>query len=203
MTAPTFLIEDLHAAPIAGVDEAGRGPLAGPVVAAAVMLDRSCVPDGVNDSKKLTAGRRALLCEAIRATALVGVGVATVAEIDAINIYQATMLAMTRAVDTLVLAAGANPQMVLVDGNALPKWHYRATAVVKGDALSLSIAAASIVAKHERDRMMLDHDVEHPGYGWAGNKGYGTAAHLAALRALGPSPIHRRSFSPVRQLLLI
>jgi len=203
MTAPTFLIEDLHAAPIAGVDEAGRGPLAGPVVAAAVMLDRSCVPDGVNDSKKLTAGRRALLCEAIRATALVGVGVATVAEIDAINIYQATMLAMTRAVDALVLAAGANPQMVLVDGNALPKWRYRATAVVKGDALSLSIAAASIVAKHERDRMMLDHDMEHPGYGWAGNKGYGTAAHLAALRALGPSPIHRRSFSPVRQLLLI
>ena len=203
MTAPTFLIEDSHGAPIAGVDEAGRGPLAGPVVAAAVMLDRSCVPDGVNDSKKLTAGRRALLCEAIRATALVGVGVATVAEIDAINIYQATMLAMTRAVDALVLAAGANPQMVLVDGNALPKWRYRATAVVKGDALSLSIAAASIVAKHERDRMMLDHDVEHPGYGWAGNKGYGTAAHLAALRALGPSPIHRRSFSPVRQLLLI
>lgn len=203
MTVPTFLIEDSHAAPIAGVDEAGRGPLAGPVVAAAVMLDRECVPDGINDSKKLTAGRRALLCEAIRATALVGVGVATVAEIDAINIYQATMLAMTRAVDALVQAGGVDPRMVLVDGNALPKWRYPAMAVVKGDALSLSIAAASIVAKQERDRMMLDHDAQYPGYGWAGNKGYGTAAHLAALRALGPSPIHRRSFSPVRQLLLV
>lgn len=203
MAEPNFSIEDEYPALIAGVDEAGRGPLAGPVVAAAVVLDRGRVPDGINDSKKLTARRRDDLCAAIRACALVGVGIATVAEIDAINIYQATMLAMTRAVDALVLAAGANLQMVLVDGNALPKWHYPATAVVKGDALSLSIAAASIVAKHERDRMMLDHDVEHPGYGWAGNKGYGTAAHLAALRALGPSPIHRRSFSPVRQLLLI
>jgi ribonuclease HII len=138
------------------------------------------------------------LCRAIRDCALVGVGIATVAEIDSINIYHATMLAMARAVDALVAVAGCDPRMVLVDGNALPKWRYPATAVVGGDARCLSIAAASIVAKHERDRMMLDYDRAHPGYGWARNKGYGTAAHLTALGTLGPSPIHRRSFAPVR-----
>lgn len=204
MSGPDFRIERGHPAPIVGVDEAGRGPLAGPVVAAAVLLNRRRTPKGVDDSKKLCARRRADLYGEICAKAVVGVGIASVAEIDTINIYHATMLAMARAVDALVIAAGgAEPSMVLVDGNALPKWRYPATAVVGGDALCLSIAAASIVAKHERDRMMLDYDAAHPGYGWSRNKGYGTAAHLAALNSLGPSPIHRRSFAPVRQLLLI
>ena len=198
---PNFLIEARHAGLVAGVDEAGRGPLAGPVVAAAVILDPARTPPGIDDSKALSPGRRVVLDSAIREAALVGVGLATVAEIDRINILQATMLAMTRALDALVLAAGAEPTMILVDGNALPGWRYRATAVVGGDALSLSIAAASIVAKEARDRMMRDYDVAHPGYGWTSNMGYGTKAHLAALAALGPTPIHRASFAPVRRLL--
>ncbi|MFD1950991.1 ribonuclease HII [Sphingomonas arantia] len=203
MVSASFRIERTHPAPVAGVDEAGRGPLAGPVVAAAVMLDRRRTPKGINDSKKLCARRREDLCGEIRVRGLVGVGIASVEEIDTINIYQATMLAMARAVDAMIDAAGHEPMMVLVDGNALPKWRHTAVAVVKGDASCLSIAAASIVAKHERDRMMLEYDAAHPGYGWASNKGYGTAAHLAALGALGPSPIHRRSFAPVRQLVLL
>ena len=123
-------------------------------------------------------------------------------EIDAINIHWATMLAMTRAVDGLCEAGGCEPAMVLVDGNRMPRWRYRARAIVDGDALCLSIAAASIVAKHERDEMMAALDARHPGYGWAQNKGYGTRAHKAALAALGPSPLHRRSFAPVAQLAL-
>jgi len=202
MRFPSFKLERIHPAPVAGVDEAGRGPLAGPVVAAAVILDRRRTPKGVNDSKKLCARRREDLCGEIRRKAAVGVGTASVEEIDTINIYHATMLAMARAVDALIAAAGQAPAMVLVDGNALPKWTHPATAVVSGDALCLSIAAASIVAKHERDRMMADYDLAHPGYGWAANKGYGTADHRAALERLGPSPIHRRSFAPVAQLLL-
>ena len=197
---PSFAIEDRHSGLVAGVDEAGRGPLAGPVVAAAVILDRARTPPGIDDSKAVTARRRAVLDVAIRDTALVGVGLATVAEIDRINILQATMLAMRRAVDALVLAAGAEPAMILVDGNALPDWTRPATAIVRGDALSLSIAAASIVAKEARDRMMRGYDAAHPGYGWASNMGYGTKAHLAALATLGPTPIHRTSFAPVRKL---
>jgi ribonuclease HII len=195
---PSFKLERPHPAPIAGVDEAGRGPLAGPVVAAAVILDRRRVPRGIDDSKKLRPDQRAELCGKLRRVAAVGVGVATVEEIDAINIYQATLLAMARAVDAL----GVAPAMVLVDGNALPKWTHPATAIVSGDALCLSIAAASIVAKHERDRMMIDHDRDHPGYGWAANKGYATPDHREALARLGPSPLHRRSFAPVAQLML-
>lgn len=186
------------AGPVVGVDEAGRGPLAGPVVAAAVVLDRERVPAGIDDSKKLDDKRRERLCAEIRAAALVGVGIATVAEIDEINILWATMLAMTRAVDAL----GILPGHVLVDGDRVPKWNYPARAVVKGDALCLSIAAASIIAKHERDCMMRDYDSRYPGYGWASNKGYGTADHRAAIARLGPTPLHRRSFAPIRQLIL-
>ncbi|MET0268929.1 MAG: ribonuclease HII, partial [Sphingomonas sp.] len=196
MPGPTFLLEQPHPLPLAGVDEAGRGPLAGPVVAAAVVLDRARVPGGINDSKKLSAGARADLCAEIRAMAVVGVGVADVEEIDRLNILWATMLAMERAVAALV-AAGTAPAMVLVDGNRCPRWAHASQAIVSGDALCLSIAAASIVAKHERDRMMLAQDAIHPGYGWARNKGYGTADHRAALTRLGPSPLHRRSFAPV------
>lgn len=195
---PDFLIEMECAGPVVGVDEAGRGPLAGPVVAAAVILDRARVPDGIDDSKKLDDRRRERLCAEIRAVAMVGVGIATVEEIDEINILWATMLAMTRAVDAL----GITPGHVLVDGDRVPKWGHSARAVVGGDALCLSIAAASIIAKHERDSMMRAYDREHPGYGWASNKGYGTADHRAAIARLGPSPLHRRSFAPIRQLLL-
>ena len=184
--------------PVVGVDEAGRGPLAGPVVAAAVILDPDRVPAGVDDSKKLDDRRRERLCAEIRAVARVGVGVATVAEIDEINILWATMLAMERAVAALEVVPGH----VLVDGNRLPKWQWPSRAVVKGDALCLSIAAASIIAKHERDSMMIDYERQYPGYGWASNKGYGTRDHQEALSRLGPSPIHRRSFAPIRQLLL-
>ena len=198
----TFTLEKPHPDPVAGVDEAGRGPLAGPVVAAAVILDKRRYPRGMNDSKLLCAERRRDLAGELRLRAKVGVGVASVEEIDALNIYWATMLAMTRAVDALCADGGCEPGMVLVDGNRLPRWRYRGTAIVDGDALCLSIAAASIVAKHERDTMMLALDAAYPGYGWASNKGYGTRDHRDALARLGPSPLHRRSFAPVAQLRL-
>ena len=200
MPGPSFKLERPHPLPLAGVDEAGRGPLAGPVVAAAVVLNRRKVPKGIDDSKKLCAVSRADLCGAIRGVAAVGVGIATVEEIDTLNILWATMLAMDRAVRALI-DAGTVPAMVLVDGNRCPKWPHTSLAIVDGDALCLSIAAASIVAKHERDRMMHDYDLAHPGYGWARNKGYGTRDHQAALARLGPSPLHRRSFGPVARML--
>jgi len=184
-----------HKGPIAGVDEAGRGPLAGPVVAAAVVLDLKCIPEGIDDSKALTAPRRAHLCAALLGCAQVGVGIASVEEIDRLNIFWATMLAMERA----VAALGFRPAMVLVDGNRCPNWDHVSAAIVGGDALSLSIAAASIVAKHRRDCMMEELDALFPGYGWASNKGYAAKTHQDALRALGPTPHHRRSFAPVAQ----
>jgi ribonuclease HII len=196
---PDFLMEARHAGPVAGVDEAGRGPLAGPVVAAAVILDPDCIPDGLNDSKVLTAARRAELRTAILGCARVGLGIASVEEIDALNILWATMLAMTRAVEALDVA----PAMVLVDGNRCPKWVWPSEAVVGGDARCLSIAAASIIAKEHRDAMMRDYDAAWPGYGWASNKGYAAPDHRAALKALGPSPIHRRSFAPVREAQMV
>jgi ribonuclease HII len=195
---PTLDLERTHPGPVIGVDEAGRGPLAGPVVAAAVILDHARVPAGIDDSKKLNAKTRARLCAEIRAVAVVGVGVATVAEIDEINILWASMLAMERA----VAALGVAPGMVLVDGNRCPRWRHPSQAVVGGDARCLSIAAASIIAKQARDAMMADYDRLHPGYDWASNKGYGSPRHLAALARLGPTPLHRRSFAPVAQHFL-
>jgi len=183
---------------IAGVDEAGRGPWAGPVVAAAVALREGAVlPDGVADSKTLTAARRQSLAEAVRDCCHVGVGVAGVDEIDGLNIHWATMLAMERAVEAL----GVAPVDVLVDGNRLPKWRWRARAIVKGDALVPLIGAASIIAKTMRDAVMAGLDAEHPGYGWARNQGYGTAEHARALAELGVTLHHRRSFAPVRARL--
>ena len=177
---------------IAGVDEAGRGPLAGPVVAAAVVL--GAVPiTGLDDSKKLSAKRRAGFEAQILASCRVGIGMATPQEIDAINILQATFLAMTRAVEAL----GVHPVHILVDGNRLPKWCYSAEAIVGGDGLHPCISAASIIAKEYRDRIMIAADADYPGYGWASNKGYGAATHMAALARLGPTPLHRRSFAPV------
>ena len=179
---------------IAGVDEAGRGPLAGPVVAAAVILGEIEIA-GLDDSKKLSPKRRATLEPLIRAHCLLGVGEATVAEIDALNILQATLVAMRRAVEALPV----KPDLILVDGNRLPDWPYLAEAIIGGDALHPCISAASIIAKETRDRMMLAADALHPGYGWAQNKGYGSAAHVAAIRMLGLTPLHRPLF--VRKIL--
>ena len=184
---------------IAGVDEAGRGPLAGPVVAAAVILD-DCQPiQGLADSKKLSAARRERLFDEIRAKALCCcVAQASVAEIDELNILQATLLAMQRAVAGLRL----KPYKVLVDGNRLPVLGVLAEAIVKGDATVASISAASILAKVTRDRMCEDFDQQFPQYGFAVHKGYGTAAHLQALRTHGACAWHRKTFAPVAQTLL-
>ena len=183
---------------MAGVDEAGRGPLAGPVVAAAVILDELNPIYGLADSKKLTAVRREALYDEIRSKALCcSISLATVEEIDRLNILQATLLAMKRAVEGLRL----KPSKVLVDGNQLPILAILAEAIVKGDALIPSISAASILAKVYRDRWCREFDLEYPQYGFAGHKGYGTAVHLAALRKHGACPQHRRSFAPVAEVL--
>ena len=182
---------------VAGVDEVGRGPLAGDVVAAAVILTDS-PPEGVTDSKMLAPERREALAERIRDEAVSwALGRATVAEIDELNILQASLLAMRRAVEALPI----QPSLVLVDGNRLPKWPYEARAIVKGDLTEPSIGAASILAKVQRDAEMLALHEHYPAYGFDRHKGYPTKAHLAALTSIGVSPVHRRSFGPVRRLL--
>ncbi|WP_066713563.1 ribonuclease HII, partial [Sphingomonas adhaesiva] len=175
----------------------------GPVVAAAVVLPERGTPRGIDDSKRLPAAERARLCARLTDCAVVGIGIVDPAEIDTLNIHWATMKAMTLAVDRLAAALGCVPGHVLVDGNRLPRWGYAASAIVGGDAVSRSIAAASIIAKHTRDTIMIEAAQAHPQYGWHSNKGYGSAAHLAALREHGPSPLHRRSFAPVAQLELV
>ncbi len=191
---------------VAGVDEAGRGPLAGPVVAAAVTLDPDRLPRvlrrGIDDSKLLSRDRREALFAELQAlagtgAARIGIGIASVEEIDTINILQATFRAMGRAVAELTPA----PALVLVDGNRAPTLPCPAEPIVGGDAKCLSIAAASIVAKVVRDRIMTELASLHPGYGWERNAGYGTREHCAALLRLGPTPHHRRSFAPVRNVL--
>lgn len=183
---------------IAGVDEVGRGPLAGDVVAAAVILDPARSIAGLADSKQLSQARREALYDLILSQALASaVARASVAEIDSLNILQASLLAMQRAVTALQ----RQPDFVYVDGNRLPRWDYRSEAVVKGDGRIAAIAAASILAKVTRDRELTALDAVYPGYGLAQHKGYPTPTHLQALRELGPSPIHRRSFGPVRDLL--
>ena len=183
---------------IAGVDEVGRGPLAGPVTAAAVVLDISRIPDGLNDSKRLTAKRRAVLHDAILAVAEVSIAHASVEEIDSLNILRASHLAMERAIAGLVTP----PDMALIDGNLIPRGlQVPAQAVIKGDAKSLSIAAASIVAKITRDRIMWDLAQQFPGYGWETNAGYPSKSHTDALQNIGLTPHHRRSFKPVHNIL--
>lgn len=183
---------------LAGVDEVGRGPLAGPVVAAAVILDPHRPLEGLKDSKKLRERRREELAGQIRERALAwSLGRAEVHEIDRINILQASLLAMQRAVAALSLAPG----LVLVDGNRCPRLDYPSQAVVRGDALVPAISAASIIAKVSRDREMVELDSRYPGYGLAKHKGYPSKAHLEALQTLGVTPIHRRSYAPVRRLL--
>jgi ribonuclease HII len=186
------------AGPVCGVDEAGRGPLAGPVVAAAVILDRKRIPKGLNDSKQLTGeDREALFPRIMEMAVAVGVGEASVGEIDLINIRQATHMAMARAVRALSVAA----EFALVDGNDAPALPCRCDTLVGGDGRSVSIAAASIVAKVTRDRMMVALHDDHPGYNWRSNKGYGTPEHYAGLKAHGVTEHHRRSFGPIRAIL--
>lgn len=185
-------------APVCGVDEVGRGPWAGPVTAAAVILDPNAIPDGLNDSKKLSAARREALYTAILATSHVGIAECTVEEIDRINILQASLLAMRRAVAKLHL----NPNMILVDGRHIPPdLPCPAQAIIKGDSRSLSIAAASIVAKVTRDRQMVALSQQFPGYAWQTNMGYGTKAHVSGLKTYGVTQHHRKSFRPIHNML--
>jgi ribonuclease HII len=192
----SFKLELEFPQPLAGVDEAGCAPLAGPVVAAACILDRDKYPRGIDDSKNLPIEKREALYAKLVKCAAFGVGMASVEEIDRINIYWARMLAMTRAVEAL----GIEPAWVLVDGNACPRWQRPSKAIVDGDAKCRSIAAASIIAKVTRDRLMADYAGEYPGYGWETNRGYGTPEHYRGLKALGLTPLHRRSFAPVRAI---
>ncbi|EDM72712.1 Ribonuclease H [Roseobacter sp. AzwK-3b] len=201
-TLPDFTLETAaHAAGhlrVAGVDEVGRGPLAGPVTAAAVVLDILRIPEGLNDSKRLTAKRRAVLHDAILGMAEVSIAHASVEEIDKLNILRASHLAMERAIAGLATP----PDMALIDGNLIPRGlQIPAQAVVKGDGKSLSIAAASIVAKITRDRIMWDLAQQFPGYGWETNAGYPSKSHIAALQNIGLTPHHRRSFKPVHNIL--
>lgn len=202
MTTPTFEMEQALIAQgyprVAGVDEVGRGPLAGPVVAAAVVLNPQDIPAGLNDSKKLTARRRLALDEDLRTRAEFAIAEASVEEIDDLNILYASHLAMERAVAALRPA----PDYLLIDGNLIPKGlTLPAQAVVKGDAKSVSIAAASILAKNWRDQLMVDLAQQHPGYGWETNAGYPSKQHREALQNLGVTPHHRRSFKPVHNIL--
>ncbi|MCU9836190.1 ribonuclease HII [Ruegeria sp. WL0004] len=202
MIYPDFEFEKALAARgflrIAGVDEVGRGPLAGPVVAAAVVLNAEAIPEGLNDSKKLTGKRRGLLNDLLRQAAEVAVGEASVDEIEQYNILRASHMAMRRAVEAL----DPPPDFLLIDGNMIPQGiDIPAQPVVKGDTRSVSIAAASIVAKTWRDRVMVDLAQQHPGYGWERNAGYPTPEHRAALQHLGLTPHHRRSFKPVHKIL--
>ncbi len=200
MTLPDFSAERPHLAQghiVCGIDEAGRGPWAGPVVAAAVILESGNIPAGLNDSKKLTEAKREALFEPIMAAAQVGVGIVDADMIDEINILQATYLAMRNAVTAL----SVSPHVALVDGNRAPPLSIRVQTIIGGDGKSLSIAAASIIAKVTRDRMMMQLHADHPAYGFDRHKGYGTAAHAKALTVHGPCPAHRKSFKPIIALL--
>lgn len=193
---PDFSNEEMLGGRVAGVDEAGRGPWAGPVIAAAVILDPAQIPAGLNDSKVLSRLKREALIEPILEHAFVGVGQASVEEIDRLNILQASLLAMRRAVSALPIT----PDACLVDGNRDPGLDVPTRLLVKGDAISLSIAAASIVAKVTRDRIMCDLAAAFPAYGWERNAGYGVPVHRDALQLVGISPHHRKSFAPIRKL---
>jgi ribonuclease HII len=197
---PDFTYEDVAIAQgllPCGIDEAGRGPWAGPVFAAAVILEPNNIPPGLNDSKQLTEAKREALFEVIMSSADVGIGQAIVDEIDQLNILQANHLAMRRAVEAL----RQQPTLALVDGNRAPPLSIRVQTIVKGDAKCLSIAAASIIAKVSRDRLMVSLDKTYPGYGFAKHKGYGTAAHAQALQRLGVCDAHRKSFKPIAAVL--
>ncbi|GLQ05701.1 ribonuclease HII [Sneathiella chinensis] len=194
---PDLSLENEETGLVAGIDEVGRGPFAGPVVAAAVILDPANIPDGIQDSKKIAKSKREQVFNAILETSRVGIGEASPEEIDNLNILQATFLAMRRAVEQLPV----RPDALLVDGNRDPKLGLPTRLIVKGDSLSLSIAAASIVAKVTRDRKMCRLAEQYPHYGWQNNSGYGTAEHRKGLSLFGITPQHRRSFAPIREIL--
>lgn len=200
---PDLSLEKSLTGVVAGIDEVGRGPLAGPVIAAAVIIDPATLPlqltDELNDSKKLSAKKRDILATLVLESCAFGFGEASVAEIDRLNILKATFLAMNRAVTAL----GRTIDHALVDGNQVPPLPCAVRCVVGGDGLSLSIAAASVIAKVRRDRLMAELASHFPGYGWEKNAGYGTAAHMEALRRLGSTPHHRTSFAPIAQLSLL
>lgn len=197
MSSPDFSREVHYSGIVAGVDEAGRGPWAGPVVAAVVVLDRARAPQGINDSKLLSRPRRETLYDAIMAVAAVGVGICSSQDVDRLNILGATKRAMRNAYEALTV----KPDIALVDGNQLPDLPCAMDAIVDGDALCVSIAAASIIAKVTRDRIMVALAQEFPHYGWERNAGYGTREHQEALARFGVTPHHRRSFAPIRRLL--
>ena len=197
--APDFEYELTHEGLVAGVDEVGRGPWAGPVVAAAVILKRDAIPPGIDDSKRLTRARREVLFEALVGRATIGIGEAGVDEIERLNILAAAMLAMSRAVEDL----GVVPGHALIDGNRMPDLPCPMTTLIGGDQRSLSIAAASIIAKVTRDRLMTRLALDHPGYGWERNAGYGTAEHRDGLDRLGVTVHHRRGFKPIARRLAI
>ena len=198
---PDFSVEDkkrqLDFSNIAGVDEAGRGPWAGPVYSAIVILNRNCIPEGINDSKKISEKKRIELYEEILINHEYGIGFASPDEIDQLNILEATFLSMRRALENLII----KPDYILVDGNLSPSFNIPHESIIKGDSISMSIAAASIIAKVERDKFMLNIDNEHPEYKWKKNKGYGTKDHQNALNAHGVTKYHRKSFSPIRKIL--
>jgi len=197
---PSYSLERELGAPekiICGVDEVGRGPLAGPVITAAVILDPENIPHSLNDSKKLSAKKRAIISKEILECAEYAFGKASLEEIDELNILHATMLAMQRAVVNLPRKV----DHILVDGNRLPDFDAPASAVIKGDQKSVSIAAASIIAKEKRDFLMKKLHELHPEYGWSQNSGYGTKLHMEALNLVGPSRFHRKSFAPIRNLM--
>ena len=202
---PDYLLEKRAGGVVCGVDEAGRGPWAGPVVAGAAILTPGCLDadwiGGLDDSKKLSPARRESLFDLLLGETPTGIGLASVAEIDSLNILQATMLAMGRAVENMVRGHGLTPSLALVDGNRMPALVCPAQCVVGGDRKSLSIAAASIVAKVSRDAMMADLARQYPGYGWQKNAGYGTPEHQRALADYGVTVHHRRSFAPIRRIL--
>ena len=189
--------ENNFSLPIAGIDEVGRGPLAGPVIAAAVILDRKNIPEGINDSKKIPKAKRILLAEKIKENSIYAYGAASEIEIDEINILQASLLAMKRASDELSIV----PKTTLIDGNFKPDIKNNTISIIKGDSKSVSIAAASILAKVYRDEIMLKYSKQFPEYGFQTNSGYGTKEHLSALKNYGITPIHRKSFKPVHNIL--
>lgn len=194
---PSYKFDEAYESPIIGVDEVGRGPLAGPVISAAIILNKEIIPEGINDSKKLSKKKRIIINEQLILHHSYAIGVATVEEIDKINILQASLLSMKRAILGLKIV----PKSILVDGNKLPDLEYKMYPIVKGDSKSASIAAASIIAKVYRDKLMEDLSIQYPGYYWEKNSGYGTKQHLLALNNLGVTPIHRKTFAPIYNML--
>ena len=194
---PSYKFDEAYESPIIGVDEVGRGPLAGPVISAAIILNKEIIPEGINDSKKLSKKKRIIINEQLILHHSYAIGVATVEEIDKINILQASLLSMKRAILGLKIV----PKSILVDGNKLPDLEYKMYPIIKGDSKSASIAAASIIAKVYRDKLMEDLSIQYPGYYWEKNSGYGTKQHLLALNNLGVTPIHRKTFAPIYNML--